>query len=218
MTKIKTGFLLGLGVLLGSLMARPAGAAPGETKQTQTTAQYGITLTFGAAVPMLPPEQAASAQAGEVMLQMAGMAMPPMSPTDQGRPVNHHLEIAIVNKTSGAVITDQLPSITLKNDTTGAARSLEPVMAMYDVQVGKQDTHFGGNLYLPDGTYTVTAVVNGETATFSKVVAGAGSVTSSAGALPQTGAPSPAWEALLLIVASLALSAGLRLRRARRAA
>ncbi|MDQ2809707.1 MAG: hypothetical protein M3Z04_22760 [Chloroflexota bacterium] len=217
MMRIRTGFLLGLGVLLCSCLARPALAAPGETKQTQTTAQYGITLTFGAAAAMLLPDQAAGAQAGEVQVAMPGMPMPAMSETDQGRPVNHHLEIAIVNKTSGAVITDQMPMITLKNDTTGATRSLEPVMAMYDVQVGKQDTHFGGNLYLPDGTYTVTAVVNGETATFSKVIAGAGSPLS-AGALPQTGAPLTVWTALLLIVGNLALGAGLLLRHARRAA
>lgn len=214
--KFQRGFLLGLGALLVSLAAGPAYAAPGETEQTQTTAHYTITLTFGGTASMLTPEQAAGAKEGEVMVDMPGMAMPAMSMTDQGQPINHHLEIAVVDKASGAVITDQLPVITLKNDTTGATRTLDPVMAMYDVQVGKADTHFGNNLYLPDGTYTITAVVHGETATFAPLTVGAGSPMSG-GTMPATGRPAGTLLTLLLAGGGLALAAGLVLRRARRA-
>jgi hypothetical protein len=213
--KLQRGFLLGLGVLLVSLAAGPAYAAPGETEQTQTTAHYKITLTFGGTATMLTAEQAAGAKEGEVMVAQPGMAMPAMPMTDGGQPINHHLEIAVVDKASGAVITDQLPVITLKNDTTGATRTLDPVMAMYDVQVGKADIHFGNNLYLPDGTYTITAVVNGETATFAPLTVGAGSPMSG-GTMPATGMPAGALLNLLLAGGGLALAAGLFLRRARR--
>ncbi len=213
--KMKTWVLLGLAVLLGSLGAGPSFAAPGETQQTQTTAHYKITLTFGTTATMLTPDQAAGAKAGEVMIPMAGMAMPAMSTTDQGQPINHHLEIAVADKTSGAVITNQMPAITLKNNTTSATRTFDAAMAMYDVQVGRDDIHFGGNLYLPDGIYTISAVVNGETATFAPLTVGTGSPMTG-GTMPATGLPSGALLNLLLVGGSLALGTGLILRRARR--
>jgi len=154
-------FLLALGALLAGLAASPAQAAPGETQYTQTTDHYKIILTIGPVATMLMPDQAAGAKAGEVMVPMPGMPLPPMSMTDQGQPVNHHLEVAIVNKTSGAVVTDQMPAITIKNDATGATHSLDSVMAMYNVQVGQSDWHYGNNVYLPDGTATITVVANG---------------------------------------------------------
>lgn len=212
--KRKMWFVLGLGALLISQAAGPAFAAPGETEQTQTTAHYKITLTFGATATMLTPDQAAGAKEGEVMVEMPGMAMPAMSMTDGGQPINHHLEIAVADKSSGAVIANQIPAITIKNDMTGAIRTLDAVMAMYDVQVGKDDIHFGNNLYLADGTYTITAVVNGETASFAPLTVGAGS-SMSGGSMPQTGASSGSGPALLLLGACLILGAGLLLRRAR---
>ena len=211
--KINVRFVLLFGILVACLTAGPAFAAVGDTQQTQTTAHYKVTLTLGPVAIMLMPDQAAGAKEGEVMVQMPGMTMPSMTMTDQGQQVNNHLEIALFDKTSGAVVTDQMPMITVKNDTTGVSRNLDSVMAMYNVQVGKSDMHFGNNVYLPDGTYTVTATVNGETATFSNVVVGASGSMSSGNSMPATGESLTATYAVVLAFGGLVLGTGLLLRR-----
>ncbi|MGI8586319.1 MAG: hypothetical protein ACR2M0_01340 [Chloroflexia bacterium] len=216
--KIGVRFVLFLGVLLCSLAltAGQALAATGETQQTVVTAHYKIVLTIGPEATMLTPEQAAGAKVGEVMLPMGGMAMPAMGMTDLGRPVNRHLEVAILDKTSGAPVTDQMPAISIKNDVTGDLRTLSSVMAMYDVKVGKNDTHFGNNIYLPDGTYTFTTVANGETATFTNVVLGAAGNMSGGSTMPSTGEPLTGLYAALFVTGGLVLVAGLWLRRSKR--
>ena len=133
------------------------------------TGSFKIALAIGPAETMLMPSQASSAKGGEVMVQMPGMSMPAMSMMDRGQPVNHHVEAHIYDKSSGAVLDGVMPVMTITNQANGASRKIDPVMAMYGVAEGKSDLHYGGNVYLPDGTYTVTATVNNETATFKDV-------------------------------------------------
>ncbi len=218
--KIWTGVLALLALVAGSLLVTPRADAT-AMQQSQTTAHYKIVLSIGAAATMLTPAQAAGATAGEAMVAMPGMAMPAMAMTDQGQPVNHHLEVAVLDKTSGQVLTDPMPTITITNDATGGTRPLQAAL-MYDVQVGRSDLHFGNNVYLADGTYTITAVVNGETASFARVPVSSDSSMSGgsmnggsmAGAtMPSTGTGFTPLYGALLALGALILVAGLLLGR-----
>ena len=125
-----TWVLLALGA--AAALATPALAlAQSTADQTRQTASYKIALHVGPAETMLMPDQASVAKQGEVMVQLPGMPMPPMSMTDQGQPVNHHLEAHVYDRGSGAVLDNVMPSISITNQAGGATPKLEPVMAMY---------------------------------------------------------------------------------------
>lgn len=146
----------------------PSSTAP-VAEQTQTTKSYKIQLQVGPNAMMLTPDQAKTATSGEVMVQMPGMPMPTMTTTDQGHPVNHHVEAHIFNLATGAVVKDMMPTISITDQASGASRDMTNVMAMYDVAVGQSDFHFGGNVYLADGKYTFVITESGETATFTNM-------------------------------------------------
>jgi hypothetical protein len=126
--------------------------------------------------------------------------MPAMATTDNGYPVNHHLEAHIYDKTSGAVVSSVTPAITITDEASGATRTVDDVAAMYDIQAGQNDLHFGNNVYLPDGTYTVQVTVGPESAQFMHVAVsgGAGLSTTNAGSAPadQSMAPNPSMQSM----------------------
>ncbi len=133
----------------------------GEMVQQAATQDYSLTLRLGPVAMMLTPDQAQGATSGEVMIsgQMAMTGTGGMAP-------NYHLELAVNDVKSGMVITDKSVSIDLTNTTTNEKQSV-PVATMYNVQVGPSDTHFGNNVALTPGTYTVDVDVAGEKATFN---------------------------------------------------
>ena len=143
-------------------------SAQGGAEQTQSTAHYKIVLAIGPVTTMLMPGQESGAKEGEVMVHMPGMPMA-MGTTDQGKPVNHHLEVHIYDKATGTLVTKTMPKVMFTNQATGESRALASVVAMYDVKEGRKDLHFGSNLFLPDGKYTVRVVVGGETVVFKVV-------------------------------------------------
>ena len=114
----------------------------------------------------------------ELTSMMMTTAFPVMSVMDGGRPVNRHIEIHIFDKGSETRVTDLVPTVSISNGTTGVTREL----AKTQVEGGfkgtsfitasqisghrDQEPHFGDNIYLPDGPYTVTVGVGDETATF----------------------------------------------------
>jgi len=154
-------------------LAAAAAAQTQASQQTQTTASFKVSVQVGPLETMLMPDQAAGAKDGEVMVQMPGMPMPSMSTTDQGQPVNHHLEAHIYNKTNGAVLNNVAPTLTVTNQASGSSRKIDPVMAMYGVTAGQSDLHYGGNVYLPNGTYTVTVAIGSEMAVFKDMAVSA---------------------------------------------
>ena len=165
---------------------------------------------------MLMPSQAAGAKSGEVMVQMPGMAMPQRAMTDNGHAVTAHLELHIRDRSTGKVITNVVPTITIRIDATGASEKLTSVVPMYDVAVGTSDYHFGNNVYLPAGTYTITTIVNGQAATFAGVKVESTTATPMAmqpAALPKTGGAPVGWPEILLTGGVILLGSGLTLRR-----
>jgi hypothetical protein len=114
---------------------------------------------------------------GEAMVAMPGMAMPQMNTTDQGQPVNHHLEVHLKDASTGNVLSSPVPTISI-TDSGGNTWQVSNVVPMYDPSVGQSDLHFGNNVYLPDGTYTVTVMVGPEIATFANVTVSGGATGS----------------------------------------
>lgn len=158
-----------IALVLVIMIVIPATALAQVTSWTQTTALYKVVLSAGPVEAMLTPNQAKGATAGEVMVPMSGMSMPSMSMTDQGHPVNHHLEVHVYNRTTGQVLTNLTPTISITN-SSGATRQLSSVGAMYGVTAGQSDYHYGNNVYLANGTYIVTVQIGDNKATFSNVV------------------------------------------------
>ena len=73
-------------------------------------------------------------------------------------------------------MTDVIPTVRITNQATGASRELagtqetgasQGVSFVTACLISKHrdvETHFGDNIYLPDGVYTFTVTVGGETA------------------------------------------------------
>jgi len=134
--------------------------APVMIQQNATTADYKLQLIIGPPAQMLTTSQTATATAGEVMIggQMVSMTM--------GMAGVYHLEVHVYNLMSGAVVTDKNVTIQVVNKATNQTMNV-PIVVMYDMMVGLSDTHFGNNVSLTPGNYTVVVNVAGETATFN---------------------------------------------------
>lgn len=128
-------------------------------EQEASTTSYKLKMHIGEPETMLTPQQAVGATSGEVMVS-GGMAtgMGGMTP-------NYHLEVAVSDIKSGAVITDKSVSIELTNDATKEMTPVQ-VATMYGVDAGPIETHFGNNVALTPGAHTVRISVAGETTEF----------------------------------------------------
>ncbi len=144
----------------------------GAAARTQVTEHYRIALEVGPLPTMLMPDQASGAREGEVMVGMPGIPMRPMDAMNEGQPVNRHLEVHVHDKATGTVLSTPIPMVVLTDQATGKSRYASTLAVMYDVKAGPEDLHFGQNLYLPAGTYTVTVTVGGERATFADIPLG----------------------------------------------
>ena len=127
---------------------------------TAQTASYRIQVVAGPVVME------------DAMMRMSGI----MSTMDRGQPVNRHLEVHIFDRSTGAVRKDLVPTVRITEQSTGTTRQLADVHAAGTAQGVAyvlacmmsehrvEARHFGDNLYLPDGIYTVTVEVDGESA------------------------------------------------------
>jgi len=90
-----------------------SGFAQSGGERAQSTAHYRMTLDIGPMPTMLRPDPVSSATEGEVPLSMPGMPMPTLAMTDQGRPANRHIEVAVYDKATGARLRSPMPRITI---------------------------------------------------------------------------------------------------------
>jgi hypothetical protein len=152
--------------------ANPAGTLI----QVGSTTSYNLSVVIGSIQAMFTPAQVASQhpKTGEVMFS-GQMTMPPgMDPStvDMGNmpsmnipPEWRHLEAHIYDKKTGDVVKTLTPVITLTNKFTGMTRPISMV-TMQGVIEGPGDFHYGNNVDLPTGQYTVTVAVGSESANF----------------------------------------------------
>jgi hypothetical protein len=149
-----------------------SGFAQSGDELTQSTAHYRITLEIGPVTTMPKSDQVASSIEGDVPLSRPGVPMPAVAMTDQGQPVNCHIEVAVYDKATGAPLGNAMSRITITERKTGRSRALRAVTAMYDVKDGQGDFHFIDNVHLVNGTYRIVVSVGGEQTAFKKVVVG----------------------------------------------
>ncbi|HLJ59392.1 MAG TPA: hypothetical protein VKZ50_06655 [bacterium] len=146
-------------------------AAMGETPITQTgrTMHYRLTLQIGPMETMYSKADAAKMHptAGEIMVGGA-MVMPGDAMAGQTSPMatdTRHLEVHVTSLATGKVVTDAMCQITVTNEATKTSQTV-PIAVMYGVKEGPADWHYGNNVSMASGTYTVKVVVNGEQALF----------------------------------------------------
>ncbi len=152
--------------------AVPAGAmnmGSGVT-MTKVTGPYRIELQLLPAEPFYTQAQYEKEHPKDGMLVVGGAT--PLAPNASSHP-NHHLIVHVYDKASDKAITGATVTISYAQGS-GPAHSL-PIVEMQAIGKGPQSTHYGNNLTLPDGTYTITVTANGNTATFN-VMAMSGSM------------------------------------------
>ena len=150
--------------------------AAGTLIKVGATTSYNLSVEIGPIQAMFTPAQVSSQhpRTGEVMYS-GQMVMPPgMDPSsaDMGNmpsmnipPEWHHLEAHIYNKTTGDVVKTLTPVITVTNKSTGVTKPI-PMVTMQGIVEGPGDFHYGNNIDLPTGQYTVTVAVGSESANF----------------------------------------------------
>ncbi|HLJ18889.1 MAG TPA: hypothetical protein VKU84_01760 [Stellaceae bacterium] len=158
-----------LACLIGFIALAPQSRADDVVSLDGKTKQYRLTLQIGPTETMYSAAEAKakSPTSGEVMLsgKMAGgmtgmMAMSGM----------RHVELHVYSLATGKVVTDARVTIALTG--SDKKRHTVPVARMYGVTEGPDDLHYGNNVMLSPGAYTVDATVNGEAARFSVTVPG----------------------------------------------
>ena len=149
-----------LALLLGPLFALLVGSACSTTEPTSTTTLQGdeqiIQTTSYRIEIMIGPIEAAMGS--------------DMSMTDQGQPVDHHLEIHIYDKGSGAAVIGASPTVKITDQGTGASREYTNVRECLPPNDHGAGHHYGNNHYLSEGPYTITLGVGTDTAVFQNIV------------------------------------------------
>jgi hypothetical protein len=147
------------------VLATLSGAAEMEPlKQEAETQHYRLQLQIGPKEAMVSEAEVAAKHptSGEVMARgrMTGMAMSHDMAMDE-----RHLEVHVVSRATTHVVTNARCRITVTADAGGKSMQVSPA-AMYGVKEGRTDWHYGNNVALPAGAYTILVLVNGERATF----------------------------------------------------
>jgi len=150
-------------VVSGVLAASASGA--GAVHIRRSTASYDLTLSVGPREAMYTAAEvrAKHPASGEVMLDdaMGGMSM------GAG---NRHLEVQVESRATHTVLT-VAPTITLADASAAGGMTMGGklhVMAMYGIDEGRSDLHYGNNVSLEAGhRYEVVVAVKGERASFA---------------------------------------------------
>ncbi len=160
--------LLAASLLVGLSAGAGTASAHGgmQNSETKVVKPYRVTLVIGEAESMRMKGRKGS---GEMMLGGKNAsctfkgAMPGMAIVDRAAACNHHVEVHVSNVRSGKVITNGRISIVMVNTTKHMTVNV-PIAAM--TGGGTKDMHYGNNVYLPGGWYTITVKVNSVRATF----------------------------------------------------
>ncbi|HTZ53685.1 MAG TPA: hypothetical protein VMB20_01375 [Candidatus Acidoferrum sp.] len=152
-----------------AFVALTAGAIPATAMNmgsgvtmTKVAGPYKLVLQLLPAEPFYTQSQYAKEHPKDGMLIVGGAT--PVAPDAPSHP-NHHLIVHVYDAASGKALTNATVTISYAQGS-GAAHSL-PIVEMQAIGKGPQSTHYGNNVNLPDGTYTITVTANGNTATFN---------------------------------------------------
>jgi hypothetical protein len=152
--------------VLGAALLIVSSAAGARITRTATTATYKLTLNVGPVETMYTQAEvkAKHPTSGEVMVGSSMGGGMPMGAA------NRHLEVHVVSRATGKVVTNAEPTITLTDANAMGMGKAQKVnaMAMEGIGQGVADLHYGDNVKLTAGhVYKVVVAVKGEKATFS---------------------------------------------------
>ena len=79
-----------------------------------------------------------------------------------------HLEVHICSRSTGKVVQNAQPTITVVDNTSNGMADHVSVAEMEGIGAGVADLHYGNNVTMPAmHRYTVTVTLNGEKAVFN---------------------------------------------------
>jgi hypothetical protein len=132
--------------------------------QNATTADYKIELGIGPTANMLMMCQVTSSTtSGEVMV---ASQMSPMSMTGN----TYHLELHVYNIKTGAAEVVPINSVGITVTNSSGTKTSIPVAEMFDIGQGPTDFHYGNNVQLTAGNYTVDTNIGSENASFNVTI------------------------------------------------
>ena len=122
-----------------------------------------IELHILPAEPFFTQDEVMSKKVKEGMLIISGAE--PLSPEANTHP-NHHLVVHIFDAKTGKAITTAKVSMNFqqldaRGRLTGDSVNV-PIVVMQAIGKGLESTHYGNNVVMPAGSYSVTVVANGK--------------------------------------------------------
>jgi hypothetical protein len=151
------------------VVGAPAAAAElAPIKQEASTAHYRLDLQIGPTEKMFTAAETAARHPAEGEVMVSGkmsMAMPMAMMSTAPGGGTRHLEVHVYSLDKGGVVTNAGVAIAL-TDTGSKKVENVPVAKMYGIKEGPSDTHYGNNVSLPPGSYSIEVTVNGEKAKF----------------------------------------------------
>ncbi len=153
---------------LASAIGGAVAANAADVMQTKTVEAYRVELHVLPAEPFFSKADVAAKNVKEGMEIEGGAA--PVAPDADSHP-NHHLVVHVFDKQTAKVVTDatvtmNFVALDAKGNPAGTAAEVHIVL-MQAIGKGPASTHYGNNVTMPAGRYSVTVTVNGQKAVFA---------------------------------------------------
>jgi len=143
----------------------------GDMMKKATMDGLRVELHVLPAEPFFTADEVAVGHVKEGMLIMGGAR--PIAIDAASHP-NHHLVVHVFDAKTGKAITNatvrmSFQSLDNKGKPNGAVVDV-PVVVMQAIGQGPQSTHYGNNVVMPNGIYSVAVTVNGKKTEFRMAV------------------------------------------------
>jgi hypothetical protein len=161
-----------------SLMVGAKAMSSPPMNMTKVSGPYRITLIIGPAETMsvsmngnatervISGKNATCQMAMHMDMLLSGVAATKM------QACNAHVEVHAYHKSNGKVVSNAAVTIVLvAKGTHGSPMTVSvPIMKMEGMNAGPSDLHYGNNIYIAAGKYTVKVAVNGVKANFAVTI------------------------------------------------
>ena len=151
--------------------------SPGmNASANSTTNDFILMLVLGPPANMISIGGNTSSMASQNGSMMSGgteyMLSGQMTNIPMGDMYAFHLEAHIYDRSTGKVVIIPPSEVTISvtNESNGSTMNV-PIAVMYDPMVGVQDIHYGNNILLGPGNFTIHVIVAGQSAVFHLQVA-----------------------------------------------
>jgi hypothetical protein len=149
------------------VIAFTSSAEAGNVIKKATVDGMRIELNILSAEPFFTQDEVTSKKVKEGMLIISGAE--PLSPEANTRP-NRHLVVHIFDAKTGKAITTAKVSMNFqqldaKGKPIGDSVNV-PIVIMQVIGKGSESTHYGNNVIMPAGSYSVTVAANGKKVVF----------------------------------------------------